>query len=105
MKYSAPQAVHSPMCMPQPSRPFRLTIILFTTMWSMRGVTDRTSTRESLAAAVNSAYLAQARRMMMVMPPGGDDRIGADAALTGSVSPVESRSLAPDYAIGFLVRG
>jgi len=34
------QAAHSPMRMPRPSRPFRLTIILFTTTWSMRGVMD-----------------------------------------------------------------
>ena len=32
----AHQAAHSPMRTPRPSRPFRLTIILFTTTWSMR---------------------------------------------------------------------
>ena len=37
--FRAPSA-HSPMRMPQPSRPFRLTSILFTTTSSMRGVMD-----------------------------------------------------------------
>src|SRR3984957_11474494 len=37
---SAHRAAHSPMRTPRPSRPFRLTFILFTTTWSMRGVTD-----------------------------------------------------------------
>jgi len=31
---------HLPMRTPRPSRPFRLTIILFTMTWSMRGVMD-----------------------------------------------------------------
>jgi len=38
--FRAPSRTHSPMRTPRPSRPFRLTIIQFTMMWSMRGVAD-----------------------------------------------------------------